>query len=104
MAKTSGNYLIPFDPNGNQLHYPGWRDNEWRENADFTDTLTFDDYRRGRSAAYFNLIRADGTSVTMFLKELTEAIPHMVCGKLCGRFRFIKRGQNYGVTLIEAAE
>lgn len=103
MAKSSGQYQIPFDKDGSQLHYQGHprQETTWVDNHDFEDTLTFSDYSRGRSAAYFHLTRADGRGVTMFLKELTEAIPYMVNGILVGRFRFIKRGENYGCMLVE---
>lgn len=109
-----GDYLIPFNSKGDQLHYPeayefdaargcGYKPPEWRPNAPFRDTLTFDTYSRGRSAAYFHFKRSDGTGVCMFLTDIEAAIPHMVAGKLTGTFRFTKRGQNYGVQLESAA-
>lgn len=115
-----GDYPIPFDPEGNQQHYPecSWArgpdgdferhsdgravrvEPEWRPNAPFSDTLTFNTYSRGRSAAYFHFKRTDGTGVCMFLTDMEEAIPHLMGGKLRGTFQFTKRGQNYGLKLI----
>lgn len=113
MAKK-GNYQIPFDKNGNQQHYPeSWYVGEWpkhttegpdwRDNAPFTDTLMYAGHRRGRSAAYFQFLRSDGTHVTMFLADFEQVVPHMMCGHVSGTFAFVKRGQNYGAYLIQAA-
>lgn len=107
---VKGQYPIPFDVNGNQQHYPlgAWggtpcvfQEPVWRDNFVFADLLTYKDYRRGRSAAYFQFTRQDGTTVCMFLTDMEKAIPYMVRGVLQGRFTFIKRGQNYGVQLVQ---
>lgn len=103
MAKKVGSYEIPFDSKGNQLHYPSYHSVDWRANDPFEDTLTYGGFSRGRSAAYFHFTRAGGETVTVFLKELDEMMPHMVSGKVNGTFQFVKRGENYGCTLIKAA-
>lgn len=112
----NGNYPIPFDSEGNQQHYPepsyervpgGDRtiriDPEMRPNFEFDDTLTYEGFSRGRSAAYVLFKRSDGKQVTMFLKELDELMPRMCGGQVTGRFTFIKRGQNYGVRILPLA-
>lgn len=102
MAKKVGTYQIPFDKDGNQMHYPeGWKKPEWRDNEPFHDVLTCEGFSRGRSAAYFNFRRQDGKTVTVFLKEMSEMIPKMVGGKIAGTFAFVKRGENYGCTMQE---
>jgi len=101
MAKT-GNYRIPFDVNGNQLDYPGWNTHEWRDNHEFVDTITFAGvYGRGRSSVTFELTRAGGSKVMAFVSDFTDMVPLMVGGSLYGRFTFVKKGQNYGVKLLE---
>lgn len=103
MAKKVGTYEIPFDDEGNQKHYPdSWRGLQWLANEPFQDTLTYRTFSRGRSAAYFNFTRSNGKTVTVFLKELDEMMPHMIGGKVSGTFQFVKRGENYGCTLIAA--
>lgn len=97
MAKKVGTYQIPFNKNGDQLHYPDYVV-EWRDNLPFQDTLTYEGFGRGRSAAYFHFSRLDGTKVTVFLKELGEMIPLLTSGKITGTFAFVKRGENYGCT------
>jgi len=110
-----GDYEIPFDKQGNQLHYPDSsyeRDGdgykkvgpEWRKNEPFHDSLTFVGFSRGRSAANLDFRRENGTNVTVFLKEFCDMVPHMVGGVIKGKFQFTKRGQNYGCLLIEAAK
>lgn len=99
-----GNYKIPFDQNGNQLTYAaGWRDIEWRENDPFNDELTYVGYERGRSAAHLVFHTATGKRVTMFLGQFDRCAQHMNGGKFKGTFRFVKRGENYGVAMIDAA-
>ena len=103
MAKA--NYQIPFDSDGNQLHYPeSWRPGgvQWRDNAPFNATLSYSEYSRGRSAAYFIFKREDGREVTVFLKDFESMVPHMVKGTITGTFQFTKRGMNYGCQLVES--
>lgn len=105
MAKD---YKIPFDIDGNQQHYPEnrYRDGKiiepnFRDNEEFKDTLIYDGYSRGRSAAYFNFERkSTGTNVTVFLTDFEDMIPVMINGEITGRFTYTKRGQNYGVKLV----
>ena len=105
MAKA--NYKIPFDKDGNQLHYPEntWCDGKlespvWRNNEIFEDVLEFETYSRGRSAAYFNFKRANGCGVTVFMTDMCDMIPRMIEGHIVGKFTFTKRGQNYGCKLV----
>lgn len=107
MAK--GKYQIPFGKNGDQQHYPEryytgvpgvFEEPEWRDNSVFPDTLTYKSYCRGRSAAYFEFTRQDGTTACMFLTDMEKVIPHMVKGVVTGQFTFTKRGQNYGIQLV----
>lgn len=97
-----GNYQIPFDENGNQLHYAYYHAN-MRDNVPFEDTLTFKGFERGRSAAYFQFLREDSTAVCMFMTDLSVAMPHIVNGKITGTFQFIKRGANFGCRLVAPA-
>lgn len=95
-------YKIPFDHDGNQLHYPDYKRFEMRDNYVFEDTLEFRDYSRGRSAAYFNFAKeSDGREVTVFLKDFCEIVKYMINGKITGKFTFTKRGENYGCKLVK---
>lgn len=100
MSKSS--YQIPFNSKGDQLDY-GFHACEWRDNEPFEDTLTYQCYSRGRSSAVLKFERSDGTSVSFFMSTFDDLVPHMVNGKVEGRFEFVKKGQNYGCKLLEAA-
>lgn len=107
MASKKGNYPIPFNSAGDQMHYPeplwagGKRvDPVMKDNFVFEDTLTFLTYSRGRSAAYFEFTRRDGKKVCFFMKDFSDMVPHMVNGLVTGKFTFTKRGQNYGTIFI----
>ncbi len=106
MAKKVGDYQIPFDKDGNQLHYPetwSYRGCVWKDNDPFEDTIEPVTLERGRSAAYFVFKRkSDGTEVTMFMKDLMEAFNKINNGKITGTFRFVKRGMNYGIALMDS--
>lgn len=93
----------PFDEKGNLLHYPAnWGKYEWVDikKAEFTGTLTFKGFERGRSAAYA-LFESEvlGRKYCMFLTDLAEAIPHLSNGSIYGNWTFSKRGTNYGIKL-----
>lgn len=103
MAKT-GDYKVPFDQAGNQLHWAdpngNWpRDVVWEQNAPFEDVLTYKGYARGRSAAYLEFERQRGTTVGVFLSDFDKIAPLMVRGRIEGTFIFAKKGQNFGCKL-----
>lgn len=112
-------WKVPFDRQGNQLEFGGYKGGEWwvgadhvemRDNEEFQDTLVYEGYRRGRSAAFFLWRRFQAqTTVTMFMSELDRLLRE---GKLqpgvgnlgctvTGRWHFTKRGANYSVSLLE---
>lgn len=99
MAK--GDYQVPFDADGNQQDYPGWRGTEWRDNFEFEDFLAYKNYGRGRSSITFTMERSNGGTVSVFVSDFDDMLPHMTFGKLHGRFTFVKKGQNYGCKLVE---
>ena len=98
-----GNYQIPFDANGNQLHDPdSWIGLEGRDTHVFEASLRYAGYCRGRSAAYMQFVRVDTrASVVVFLGDFDPIVERMVNGEVTGRFTFCKRGQNYGCCLVE---
>lgn len=103
--------MVPFDENGNQMHYPycGALPPEWRVNTEFRETLRITDFSRGRSAAYFHAEGQSGVKYTIFLTDLFAMLPKLNYGMdyalvtdedqstIDGFFTFVKRGQNYGV-------
>lgn len=99
MAK--GDYKIPFDTEGNQMHYPYGVYPElgrWEDNRIFEDTLKFEYFSRGCSAAYANLVSLiDGKKYTMFLVDLETCFLDFKHGKAEGKWTFCKRGQNFGI-------
>lgn len=105
MSKSS-KYQIPFNINGDQVHYPdNWgigKVAEWRDNHEFEGTLRVVDMARGRSAAYFIAeVVETGKRVTLFMKDLFDAIPFIERGLIRGCFTFQKRGQNYGIRCVK---
>ncbi len=102
--------LVPFDAEGNQLTYalpPSpynskyYQADKWEPNFVFEDTLVYDGYFRGRSAAHFHFRRkSTGTRVTFFISDFDDAMLHTAGGSLTGKFTFKKGGQNYGCRMI----
>lgn len=109
--KKISNCMVPFDGKGNQMHYPEWTwvdgkptDPAMRPNEPFFDTLEYQSYSRGRSAAYFVFRRqVAGVNVVVFMSDMDDLIPRMTNGRITGTFRHLKRGQNFGTTLLEQA-
>jgi hypothetical protein len=96
--------LVPFDEDGNLTHYPQpahWGGKlEWRENLPFTATLTFKEFRRGRSAAYAMWQDTKGRSYPMFLTDLESLLTSdrpITQASASGEWIVRKRGKNYGV-------
>lgn len=96
---------VPFDTEGNQMHYPYgcYPDlKEFKDNYEFSTTLKFSYFVRGCSAAYAQFVSVSGMKCTMFLKEFEEVIPYLKNGSITGDFTFCKHGQNFGVKLLKA--
>lgn len=95
-------YKIPFDAQGNQMAWGGWRVAEWKDNYRFVASLKFDGFHRGRSSAGATFVDGTGKSYNMFLKDLskllTSGMPD-VPGVYTAEWTFCKRGENYGVML-----
>ncbi len=117
--------FIPFDDKGNLLSYvynsmtddekeicqrEGHvdRDNGSRvitfvTNYEFSDTMTFDGFSRGRSSvkAHFTS-EATGKKYEMFISDFEDAIKtgEFREGRIEGKFTFVKKGENYGLALV----
>ncbi len=112
--KKIGQYQVPFDSSGNQMHYaaktPYYYNYEpsvcvhWVPNFEFEDKLVFSNQvASGRSAKYLLLTsKTTGKKYTMFVKDLLEAIMVTTISKgvIKGTFCFQKRGSNYGVKFL----
>jgi hypothetical protein len=74
----------------------------WKDNYEFRTTMTFIDYVRGRSAAYWLLSDDDDLHYTMFMKDMRDLVQNatIVKGSVSGLWTFVKRGMNYGVCYI----
>lgn len=107
-SKTKTDIQVPFDPFTERPQYYAqaqYRDYKpyapiWKDNYEFEATLTFKEFRRGRSAFNAYFIDGDGMQYSMFLTDFTDCIPIMNRGRVAGRFTFCKRGANYGLRLV----
>jgi hypothetical protein len=77
---------------------------EWR-NADepFEETLIYSGFCRGRSAAYLVFKNERGKVFPMHLADFDSTAAAMRAGIVKGRWCVSKRGQNFGVKLVEVA-
>lgn len=70
----------------------------------FEDELFIINYRRGRSSAQF-VLRSETTGIKyyMFISDTLHLIlsSTLVGGKVKGKFGWIKKGQNFGIYLVE---
>jgi hypothetical protein len=72
------------------------------QNYQFEDTLQYNGYSRGRSAAYLDFVsKVTRRKYTMFLTDFdTYAVNKMEKGIIQGWFTFCKRGSNFGLTMV----
>ena len=69
------------------------------DNIPFTDTLTYVNYYRGRSAAGIMLENKEGRIFHVFMSDFHEMMPFIVHGKITDTFIYCKKGKNYGLQL-----
>ena len=75
-----------------------------KENIEFTETLTFNGFERGRSSVKAIFIDTNKNKIEMFLTECERLM--FMLGDLrviTGTWTFIKRGMNIGVVLVTTA-
>ncbi len=105
IKKNRSEILVPFTIGGDMLCYARHGDRavaEWRENRPFVATIAFRRITKGRSAVrgVFQDL-SSGAEYTMFMTELVETIPLLQSGEYTGKFRFVKRGANFGLVPID---
>lgn len=98
---------IPFNKLGHLLDYPGAHHGEvtWRSNEPFDAKLVFQCFKRGRSAARAIFLDGDGRRLVVFLADLEQILKSgalVKFGVIRGTWCYCKRGENYGVQLVEA--
>lgn len=105
---------IPFHDKGNpgEKHlysYEGERcfhenNKDWtEENEEFEEKLRYVNYGRGRSSVEFFFENTEGTLfVQMFVSDMDKLLKTGVSPlEVNGRWRYCKKGSNYGVQLVE---
>ena len=103
--KVSNAYQIPFDSNGNQLHYPAsYGTIAWADNCSFSDSLKIDRLISGHSAKYYNAVSTvTKKKFTIFARDLIDIVQHAEIkdGIMTGTWTFVKRGRYFGVAILE---
>lgn len=77
---------------------------DWRENVPFEAILTYIGYSRGRSAADLEFQDAAGHKFQMFMSDFNELLlsTNIINRKTeLIRWKFCKKGQNYGLQFLE---
>lgn len=113
----SGNYQIPFRDNGELMDWAGGlasgvqaKGVNWKDNFEFLGEVELEGIHRGRSAANFRVNVEPESSLlpdfkaTMFMTDFLAAVITKGAepgGRIRGIFTFVKRGQNYGVKLVD---
>lgn len=96
---------IPYNKNGNMMSYPNYFDEvkTWKAAENFTTTLKYKQYLRGTSSVIF-IFEDIHTNKTypMFVSSIDNILlnTNIINGEITGTFKFVKKGKNYGITLI----
>lgn len=97
-----GDYLVPYSSDGSLLSYAPYCRVPLSPNEPFHATLRFDQFLRGRSAAHAYFVDDETKrQFPMFLTDLAKAIPLLKEGRITGKWCVAKRGENYGIRLME---
>lgn len=115
MVKSIGKYQVPYDAEGNLLHYSGqsynyttrsYQDTSvWLDNEPFQAEMELVTFGRGRSAATFHWKKVDdGRKFPMFMTDMVDLIKFgsVINGRTpLQKWVVVKRGQNYGLAFYE---
>lgn len=96
-------FKVPHDKNGNQVTYNyGWGDWTETDPYEFSGTLEYDGFSRGRSA--LNIIWKDVDTGKTYMSGMALLDAHLMnCGghTITGKFGFKKQGTSVLLTLID---
>ena len=94
---------VPLKDDGSLVSYPVYyEDFKWHDNFILDATLVYTGISRGRSAAGFIWTDMNGRRYYMFLKDMEKLVleGHIDQGVVRGKFTFVKRGSNFGITPV----
>ena len=93
----------PVDINGNMLECDGYgvRRHGEKDIVEFEETMAFQYYTKGRSSLRFILKDSKGNIWSMMAQCIDDFVKHSVNGVLSGKWVVCKRGQNYGLLIVE---
>lgn len=95
----------PVDENGNMIEYDGYLYGATKYSekgiVEFEETMTFQYYTKGRSSLRFILKDSKGNIWSMMAQRIDHFVKHSVNGVLTGKWVVCKRGQNYGLLIVE---
>ena len=93
----------PVDVNGNMLEYDGYGSKPTGEKdiVEFEETMTLQHYTKGRSSLRFILKDSKGREWSMMSQCIVSFVQRSVNGVLTGKWVMCKRGQNYGLLIVE---
>jgi hypothetical protein len=95
------NYQIPFNVKGDLMSYE-YHGAIMKDNFEFSDTLTYNGYGRGRSAASLYFTDAKGITYSMFLSDFDDLMKtkKLIGDQVSGKWTFVKKGSNYGIKFL----
>lgn len=92
------NYKIPFH-NGQMLHCYSKR---WSTRPDLVDNYEFEETLYFKGSHDWAVFSDDsGHEYYMGNTEFNRIVPLMIRGSLKGKFTFVKRGNYFGIVLVE---
>ena len=98
----------PVDANGNMLEYDGYlygaTKYSEKDIVEFEETMTFQHYTKGRSSLRFILKDSKDKEWSMMAQCIDCFVKQSVKGVLSGKWIMCKRGQNYGLLIVEGEE
>lgn len=115
MAKTNNLKTAPYRPKregavdgrDELLSYAGYGTVEWRPNNEFHAELEIVNVSRGRSSVVFNYRDVKtGTIYPLFASSIEDVLRRATVrnGRVSGYWWVVKKGQNYGLELVEPEE
>lgn len=96
----------PVDEKGNMMEYDGYGSKRSGEKdiVEFEETMTFKYYTKGRSSLRFILVDSQGREWSMMAQCIDSFVQRSINGVLTGKWIMCKRGQNYGLLIVEGEE
>lgn len=99
---SKSNWQVPFNEDGTPWYWNTLKGipHHYEDPFEFDAVMNIDTFKRGNSSTKMILRDENNVYYEVFVSDMKEIIINMEHGIISGRFKYVKKGQDYGIKLV----